>query len=139
MKHFIIGMLLMTMFNIASICQDEITLPEVTPPSPTAYELGKYGQIPVGEFTGTPNVNIPLYEYKTRNLSVPISLSYSSNGIKVDQMETNVGLGWSLNVGGVVTRIIRDQPDELNDVFFPEEELSNVGLSSPMALDYLSR
>lgn len=129
----------MTIFNMLGICQDEITLPEITPPSPTAYELGKYGQIPVGEFTGTPNVNIPLYTYKTRNLSVPISLSYSSNGIKVDQMETNVGLGWSLNAGGVITRIIRDEPDELNDVFFPEEELRDVGLSSPMALDYFEQ
>jgi len=83
------------------------------PPSPTAYELGRYGQIPVGMFTGTPNVNIPLYTYKTNNLSVPISLRYNSNGIKVDQMATWVGLGWSLQAGGVITRIIRDLPDEL--------------------------
>ena len=84
------------------------------PPSPTAYELGRYGQIPVGMFTGTPNVSIPLYTYKTNNLSVPISLRYNSNGIKVDQMATWVGLGWSLQAGGVITRIIRDLPDELN-------------------------
>ncbi len=83
------------------------------PPSPTAYELGKYGQIPVGLFTGAPNVNIPLYSYRTNNLSVPISLRYNSNGIKVDQMATWVGLGWSLQAGGVITRIIRDLPDEL--------------------------
>jgi len=136
MKRLILNIILLITLNMLGFSQDEPQLPEITPPSPTAYELGKYGQIPVGEFTGTPNVNIPLYEYKTRNLSVPISLSYSSNGIKVDQMETNVGLGWSLNVGGVVTRIIRDQPDELNDVFFPEEELNNVALNSPTAIDY---
>jgi len=129
---------LLSLFTAISqgIDPDQQISPEITPPSPTAYELGKYGQIPVGEFTGTVNTSVPLYTYKTRNLSVPLSLSYSSNGIKVDQKETNVGLGWSLNAGGVITRIIRDEPDELSTVFFPEEELSNVGLSSPMALDY---
>jgi hypothetical protein len=96
------------------------TLPEIIPPSPTAYELGKYGQVPVGLFTGTPNVSIPLYTYKTKNLSVPISLSYNSNGIKVGQMSSNVGLGWSLNSGGVITRIVRDKPDEERTVLIPE-------------------
>jgi len=95
------------------------------PPSPTAYELGKYGQIPVGMFTGAPNVNIPLYQYRTNNLSVPISLSYNSNGIKVDQMATWVGLGWSLQAGGVITRIIRDLPDELyNGPRIPQTEIT---------------
>ncbi|MGV8946817.1 MAG: SpvB/TcaC N-terminal domain-containing protein [Lutibacter sp.] len=111
-------------------------LPEIIPPSPTAYELGKYGQIPVGMFTGTPNVSIPLYVFKTKNLSVPISLSYNSNGIKVDQQSTNVGLGWSLNVNGVVTRIVRDEPDEENNILFPEDEIKTYGTMSPMALDF---
>ena len=92
--------------------QTKAELPDIPPPSPTAYELGKYGQIPVGLFTGTPSYDMPLYTFKTKNLSVPISVSYNSNGIKVDQVETNVGLGWSLNCGGVITRIVRGLPDE---------------------------
>ena len=28
-------------------------LPNLIPPSPTAYELGKYGEVQVGHFTGT--------------------------------------------------------------------------------------
>ena len=35
-------------------------LPEITPSSPTAHELGKYGNVPLGLFTGTPQINIPL-------------------------------------------------------------------------------
>src|SRR5690554_1065147 len=97
-----------------SICgfSQQIAFPKIVPPSPTAYEFGKYGQVPVGMFTGTPSVSVPLYTYNTRNLSVPISLSYSSNGIKVDQLSTNVGLGWNFNAGGVITRIARDKMDE---------------------------
>ncbi len=87
-------------------------VPNVIPPSPTAAELGRYGQIPVGMFTGTPQISIPLYTMTSRQLSIPVSLSYSSNGIKVDQVASWVGLGWSLNAGGVITRIIRGQEDE---------------------------
>ncbi|NVO11006.1 MAG: hypothetical protein HXX16_13680 [Bacteroidales bacterium] len=114
--------------------QEKNFIPNFIPPSPTAYELGRYGQIPVGMFTGTPNINIPLYEYKTKNLSVPISLNYNSNGIKVDQIETNVGLGWSLNAGGVISRIIRDKPDEKYLAYYPESQISN--MQDPVTTNY---
>ena len=111
-------------------------LPTIIPPSPTAFELGKYGQIPVGMFSGTTNLSIPLYNFKAGNLSVPISLSYNSNGIKVDQLSSNVGLGWSLNAGGVITRIVKDEADGENPTIFPEEDIHQAGVNSPMALDY---
>lgn len=114
-------------------------LPNIIPPSPTAYELGKYGQIPVGLFTGTPNVSVPLYTYRTKNLTLPISLSYNSNGLKVDQVSSNVGLGWSLNIGGVITRIVRDIDDDEGNWFFPEEDITGPFLMNPMAMEYFSR
>ncbi len=113
---------------------DEYT--KLIPPSPTAYELGKYGQIPVGYFTGTPSVSVPIYTYKAGKLSVPISLSYNSNGIKVDQLSSNVGLGWSLNVGGVITRIVKDEPDEESYQYFPESEIEEA--RSPLAMEYFT-
>ncbi len=109
---------------------------KLIPPSPTAYELGKYGQIPVGYFTGTPNVSVPLFTYKAGKLSVPISLSYNSNGIKVDQLSSNVGLGWSLNAGGVITRIVKDEPDEESYQYFPEEQMNSI--YSPIAMEYFT-
>jgi len=82
------------------------------PPSPNSAELAKYGDIPVSLYTGVPSVNIPLWELSCGKLSVPISLSYHASGIKVDQIASNVGLGWSLNAGGAITRSVRDLPDE---------------------------
>ena len=112
-------------------------LPKITPPSPTAYELGKYGHTPVGLFTGTPKVDIPLYTYKSKNIEVPISLSYRSNGIKVNQLSTNVGLSWSLNAGGVITRVVRDKPDEDRLLSYPEGEPRGLkGLSSTKVREY---
>jgi len=99
MKKIILFSMVITLFPILTFAQEQNILPFYTPPSPTAYELGKYGQMPVGMFTGTPIFDLPLYEYKTSNLTVPISVSYFSNGIKVDQVESKVGLGLSLNAG----------------------------------------
>ena len=86
--------------------------PSVIPPSPTAGELGKYGNIPVSLATGTPNISIPLYAISSKEINLPIYLSYNSNGIKVDQVASWVGMGWSLNAGGVITRTIRGGDDE---------------------------
>ncbi|MCJ8155777.1 hypothetical protein MKJ01_18665, partial [Chryseobacterium sp. SSA4.19] len=90
------------------------TLPNIVPPSPSAYALGNYGNIPIGLFVGSPNISIPLLRYRTNNISLPLNLFYGSNGIKVDEVSSNVGLGWNLNFGGVITRMVRDLPDELN-------------------------
>ncbi|MBX2841667.1 MAG: hypothetical protein KTR26_07840, partial [Flammeovirgaceae bacterium] len=109
--------------------------PDVLPPSPTAGELGKYGLVPVGLSTGTPNISIPINNFSTKNLSVPISLSYNSNGIKVDQLASWVGMGWSLNCGGVITRVVRDNPDELTPSSFSYPE--NFNSTNIIALSYL--
>jgi len=137
MVVLIVALLFLNIFQIFAQTGETENLPQITPPSPTAYELGKFGQIPVGLFTGTPNVSVPILNYKVGNISLPISLSYSSNGIKVDQLTSIAGLGWNLNIGGVINRIVRDEPDEMNNgVLFPEEEIHEAGIHSPMALDY---
>lgn len=101
---------------LVSLAQE---LPKIIPPSPNTASLEKYGEIPIGLFTGSPQVNIPLYQFSTKNLSVPITLRYSSNGIRVDEYSSNVGMGWDLNAGGSITRRINDDPDELQQERIP--------------------
>lgn len=81
------------------------------PVSPNAASLGIFGQIPVGNYTGTAEINIPLYEIKYKELSVPISVNYHASGVKPDLFPGPVGLGWSLQCGGVITRVIKGAPD----------------------------
>ncbi|MDD5152374.1 MAG: hypothetical protein PHC28_18175, partial [Flavobacterium sp.] len=88
--------------------------PNVIPPPPNSASLGLYGQVPLNQFTGNANISIPLMEIKSNSLSLPISLSYSSDGVKVDQYESNVGVGWVLNAGGVVIRQVYDYQDNYN-------------------------
>ncbi len=87
--------------------------PAIIPPSPTAAALGKYGDIPVSLYTGIPNVDIPLYTLAGAHLKLPISLSYHAGGLKVEENSSWVGLGFSLNAGGVITRTTRGLRDEV--------------------------
>ncbi|WP_162428219.1 RHS repeat domain-containing protein [Pontibacter pudoricolor] len=76
---------------------------KVIPKSPEAAALGKYGEIPVGLYTGVPNIAIPIHEIQLKDLSIPVSLNYHASGVRVDELASNVGLGWSLSAGGVVS------------------------------------
>jgi hypothetical protein len=112
MKQAYSTLLFCILFILTAHAQEPPKLPEVVPPSPTAFELGKFGELPVGMFNGTPNVSIPLYSYSTKNMAVPITLSYSNPGIRVAQLSSWVGLGWNLNAGGVITRMSKGIADE---------------------------
>ncbi|GHT63146.1 hypothetical protein FACS189451_09290 [Bacteroidia bacterium] len=81
------------------------------PPSPTVAELGKYGMIPVSHYTGVPDISIPIYTIKCGSLTLPITLSYHAGGIRVEQIASWVGLGWSLNAGGAISASIMGQSD----------------------------
>ncbi|MBC7688262.1 MAG: hypothetical protein H7211_08800 [Aquabacterium sp.] len=81
-------------------------LVSLTPPSPNAQAFQKYGDIPISAYTGVPDISIPVYTIKFRDISVPINISYHASGIKVAEEASNVGLGWALNAGGLITRNI---------------------------------
>lgn len=84
----------------------------IIPPAPTAANLGKYGDIPVNLYTGIPEITIPIYTITGSKLSLPISISYHAGGNKVEEIASWIGLAWSLNAGGVVTRTVYGRPDE---------------------------
>ncbi|HEV8286377.1 MAG TPA: carbohydrate binding domain-containing protein [Chitinophagaceae bacterium] len=103
-------------FFYRSIAQQTST---IIPPSPDASALGVYGNIPVSTYTGVPFISIPLYTVSYRDIQIPIELSYHGSGVTVEQDASWVGLGWTMNVGGVVTRTMRhgDDMQTCNDGF----------------------
>ncbi len=84
--------------------------------SPNAASLGKYGDVPVSYFTGTPQVSIPLHTISERGINIPITLSYDASGIRLNSHPGWVGQNWSLSAGGVITRTVRGLPDEYNTI-----------------------
>lgn len=63
---------------------------------------------------GKVTVRIPLYEIKTPSFTLPITLSYTTGGIKVGELNGAVALGWRLEAEPIITREIRGLPDELS-------------------------
>lgn len=104
-------------------------LPVAFPPGPTEASLGKYGDIPVGEYTGIPSINIPLHEVSVGSVKLPIALSYQSSGLKVEERSSWVGLGWSLNAGGIITRTVHNKADEGSQGYWQYGSLSAMELS----------
>ncbi|NQX86673.1 MAG: RHS repeat protein [Flavobacteriaceae bacterium] len=86
------------------------------PNSPEAEAFTQYGNVPVDMLKGAPSISIPLYEYKGHELNIPMSLTYDINARKVEDLATNVGLGWNLNLGGRISRITQGKPDDRNFV-----------------------
>ena len=86
-------------------------LGNILPLSPQAASLARYGEYPVSHATGIPDITIPIYEIKLGDFTLPISISYHASGIKVDDVASTVGLGWTLNAGGAITRQVFGAPD----------------------------
>lgn len=82
--------------------------------TPNTYAFARYGDLPVDYSTGIPQISIPLTSISDRDIKVDVSLSYYASGIKVDQEASWVGLGWSLNAGGMITCQLRGAPDEMD-------------------------
>ncbi|KIA82460.1 RHS repeat protein [Flavobacterium sp. AED] len=82
------------------------------PLPPEAYQFKKRLQNNVSLYTGQPSIDVPLYVINLDGMEVPISISYSTGGIKVEEEATSVGLGWSLNIGGQISRNNHGLPDE---------------------------
>lgn len=81
-------------------------------PSPSSLGKVSLGSDMVNLYTGDLNYGIPLYSLESRDLSIPISIHYNSGSNKVDNIASEVGLGWSLNAGGLITRVMKGLPDE---------------------------
>ncbi len=102
------------------------------PNSPEAQAFTKYGSTSVSLYTGTPDINVPIYNIGGREMSLPITLSYDATGIKVEQLASQVGLGWNLKIGGRISRIANGFPDDFEYAFPEYKTFWNSVVGNPM-------
>lgn len=88
------------------------TIPQATPLSPEAAAIVQYVNYPVDYCTGLPQINIPLYEVKSGDVTLPISLSYRSSGFKPGEKSGWVGTGWVLDAEPGLVRTVNTIPDD---------------------------
>lgn len=79
--------------------------------SKEASQFVKVNNIPMDLYAGKLDIEIPLYEIREGDITVPISLKYLSGGVKVDEEASVVGLNWVLSAGGSVNKMVRDIED----------------------------
>lgn len=105
----------------------EATLPSVVNPSPNSSSLIRTISENVDLYTGKLSVNLPLYDLKARDIEIPISLSSNVNAHQINDVGSWVGLGWNLNAGGVITRVMKSLPDEYNGVVSSDFNKTGIG------------
>jgi hypothetical protein len=88
-----------------------LNLPEIIPQSPEVASIMKYGNLPVDFSTGQIRHDIPIKTITVDGYSLPISLSYSYSGFKVEEIPGRMGVGWTLNAGGLVGIQLRGRED----------------------------
>lgn len=77
---------------------------------PDVYNFEKYNLNPINYYTGKPIITVPIYTIKSGRIEYPINLVCDAGGIKVDQLASNVGLGWNLT-SAILTRTINQDND----------------------------
>lgn len=105
MRITLVLFILFSFIQNLKVNAETIELPNPILKSPEASSFQCYGKYDISEYTGNPSINIPLYNFKCREIEFPISLTYQSGGITVDQEATWVGLGWNLAIGGCINYI----------------------------------
>ena len=68
MKNLLFGVCicLLCINTVNGQMNENTKLPSVLPPNPKAFEFMKYGEVPVGKYTGVPNISIPIYNIEVR-------------------------------------------------------------------------
>lgn len=106
-----ISMLFISILNWEYLKGENTSVVQVVPVSPTAASLGQFGYIPVGHYTGTADISVPLYEIALDGKKFPINIAYHASGIKVAQESGCIGLGWTLQGYGAITKQVRGFDD----------------------------
>ncbi|MBX2920661.1 MAG: hypothetical protein KF746_00615 [Chitinophagaceae bacterium] len=98
-------------------------------------EMQKYGEYPVGHFTGIPDIRIPLYEIKTPRITLPIELQNHPSGFKPTMFNGIIGAAWTLKAGGRLIRTVYGAPDDQAN--FPDGFDQRTGFNNYSDYQYL--
>ncbi|WEA03844.1 hypothetical protein [Mucilaginibacter sp. SJ] len=117
MPHFkakkvqlVFALLILNSSSLFAQTQPYSIIDNLHPVTPTAFQFTKYTEMPVSEYTGIPEISVPLYNVTVDDVTLPLNLTYHAAGNRVNQEASWVGLGWDLQVGSIVQQI-NDQDD----------------------------
>ncbi|MBC7448413.1 MAG: RHS repeat protein [Hymenobacteraceae bacterium] len=109
-KPLVLGFLL---FLAPGAALAQIPKPPANVQSPNVAAVVNAHSTAAAPYTGSVNVSVPLYTLQVGEVALPIGLRYAAQGFKPDEQAGWLGMGWSLEAGGVISRTVQDLPDEL--------------------------
>ncbi len=110
MKKRII-IILFAVIGTTSVFARDFYIDNMTSVSTT--DMIRYGEIGTSLFTGQINFPIPIYTLEEPDFNIKLALIYTSDGFKPCKNSGYVGYNWHLQVGGCITREVRNYPDEI--------------------------
>lgn len=84
-----------------------ISLGQNFEPGEQAKGMSNMKNMSVDYSTGIFSYTIPLFELSSAYYRLPVSLVYTANGVKVEDKMGQLGFGWTLACGGVISRVVR--------------------------------
>ncbi len=132
---------LSTLFFSFCFAQNSRNITTIIPPIPEVANFTKQLEFPSGLQSGIASINIPIYNINDK-VKIPISLNYNASGIKVEENATWVGLGWNLDCGGSLTRVVKGMPDDISNVGYMYTPytvsfIQNLSVNDPLYFDLL--
>lgn len=79
------------------------SLPELATPSPKASMINRFGSYPTNLYTGLIDITVPIHTISLKGINIPIEFKYHASGLKYDDLPMELGYGWTLIAGGVVS------------------------------------
>lgn len=115
-KLFYLPLAMLLFFDVSKgLAQEQIHLPMPDVPlTPEASSFLKYGDLAVSGALGLPQIEVPIYNLEYRGFQLPIKLTYYAGGFKVQEIGSDIGMGWTLVGQGLISQTIRGLRDEFN-------------------------
>ncbi|RLJ33815.1 hypothetical protein CLU97_3303 [Chryseobacterium sp. 7] len=97
--------------------QQQVNFGDSSRPVPSVSSLATYANTPVSSATGLPDISFPLLGLPTYNggMSLNVGLSYNPMNVSQSEPASQTGTGWSVFAGGVISRSITLDIDEMYD------------------------
>ncbi len=116
MKNYLVALIVLVLFE-TSFAQGQgggMEFDKVLGPSPTVQSFATFQEVPVNNYTGIPDIKIPLFETETlgSQRKFTLALRYHPSNVKVEQVPGWEGFGWSLMAGGAIYKSVSGDDDE---------------------------
>lgn len=112
---------LLLVFNNYYFCLAQYSQPFQDIKSPEVSLFERYGNQEISKYHGTPNISVPLYTINHGDISIPLQITYNTNGIRVDEEASQFGLGWYFGTG-MISQIKNGKNDLIQNIFVEQPD-----------------